>query len=169
MMHYLKFVIQSTRDSKFGMLTYDEEVRLYMQRDAALAREVADISAKASRYQMHIVAKNFICSETETFPDPVPESPLQTRLRNCLADLKRGIGWRVPKLDTLVLQPRSDVFLGAFYASFAVSASERRFVDTLVETDWHKAKHVIGRNEMCFKTTTGAAYLRPLWTGNLDL
>ncbi len=31
---------------------------------------------RASRYQMHIVAKNFICSETETFPDPVPESPL---------------------------------------------------------------------------------------------
>jgi hypothetical protein len=168
-LHYLKYVIHSTKDSKFGMLTYDEEVRAYMQRDVALTREVADITAKASRYQMHIVAKNFICSETETFPDPVPESPLQINLRNCLADLKRDIGWRVPKRDELVLQPGRDVFLGAFYASFAVSSSERRFVDTLVETDWQKAKHVIGRNEMCFKTTTGAAYLRPLWTGNLDL
>jgi hypothetical protein len=37
------------------------------------------------------------------------------------------------------------------------------------QTDWQKARHVIGRNEMCFKTGTGAAYLRPLWTGNLDL
>jgi hypothetical protein len=169
MLHYLKYVIHSTKDSKFGMLTYDEDVRWYMQRDVALAREVADITAKASRYQMHIVAKNFICSETETFPDPVPESPLQTNLRNCLADLKREIGWRVPKRDDLVLQPGRDVFLGAFYASFAVSSSEIRFVDTLVETDWHKAQYVIGRNEMCFKTLTGAAYLRPLWTGNLDL
>jgi hypothetical protein len=169
MLHYLKYVIHSTKDSKFGMLTYDEDVRWYMQRDVALTREVADITAKASRYQMHIVAKNFICSETETFPDPVPESPLQTNLRNCLADLKREIGWRVPKRDALVLQPGRDVFLGAFYASFAVSSSEIRFVDTLVETDWHKAQYVIGRNEMCFKTLTGASYLRPLWTGNLDL
>ena len=169
MLHYLKYVIHSTKDSKFGMLTYDEEVRLYMQRDAALTREVADIAAKASRYQMHIVAKNFICSETETFPDPVPESPLQMNLRNCLADLKREIGWRVSKRDSLVLQPGRDVFLGAFYASFAVSSSESRFVDTLVQTDWHKPRYVIGRNEMCFKTSTGAAYLRPLFTGNLDL
>jgi hypothetical protein len=75
-LHYLKYVIHSTKDSKFGMLTYDEDVRWYMQRDVALTREVADITAKASRYQMHIVTKNFICSETETFPDPVPESPL---------------------------------------------------------------------------------------------
>ena len=169
LLHYLKYVIHSTRDSKFGMLTYDEDVRSFMQRDLALAREVADITARASRYQMHIVAKNFICSETETFPDPVPQSQLQTNLRNCLAGLKREIGWRVPKLDALVLQPRRDVFLGAFYASFAVSSSERRFVDTLVETEWQKAKHVVARNEMCFRTTTGAAYLRPLWTGNLDL
>jgi hypothetical protein len=48
-LHYLKYVIQSTKDSKFGMLTYDEEVRSYMQRDVALAREVADLTAKASR------------------------------------------------------------------------------------------------------------------------
>jgi len=168
-LHYLKYVIHSTKDSKFGMLTYDAEVRSYMQRDVALTREVADITAKASRYQMHIVAKNFICSETETFPDPVPESPLQTNLRNCLADLKRDIGWRVPKRESLVLQPRRDVFLGAFYASFAVSSSNDRFVDRLVKTDWQKAKHVIGRNELCFKTISGAAYLRPLWTGDLDL
>jgi hypothetical protein len=169
LLHYLKYVIHSTKDSKFGMLTYDEEVRWYMQRDVALAREVADFAAKASRYQTHIVAKNFICSETETFPDPVPQSPLQTNLRNCLADLKREIGWRVPKRETLVLQPRRDMFLGAFYASFAVSSSERGFVDMLVETDWQKAKHVIARNEMCFKTGKGASFLRPLWTGDLDL
>ncbi len=75
-LHYLKYVIHSTKDSKFGMLTYDEDVRWYMQRDVPLTHEVADITAKASWYQMHIVAKNFICSETETFPDPVPESPL---------------------------------------------------------------------------------------------
>jgi hypothetical protein len=169
MMHYLKYVIHSTKDSKFGMLTYDEDVRWYMQRDVALTREVADITAKASRYQMHIVAKNFICSETKAFPDPVPESPLQANLRNCLADLKREIGWRVPKRDTLVLQPAKDVFLGGFYASFAVSSTEEYFVDNLVNTDWQKAKHVLARNELCFKTTTGAAYLRPLWTGDLDL
>jgi hypothetical protein len=169
MMHYLKYVIHSTKDSKFGMLTYDEDVRWYMQRDVALTREVADITAKASRYQMHIVAKNFICSETETFPDPVPESPLQANLRNCLADLKREIGWRVSKRDSLVLQPARDVLLGGFYASFAVSSTEDPFVDSLVNTDWQKAKHVFTRNELCFKTLTGAAYLRPLWTGNLDL
>ena len=106
---------------------------------------------------MHIVAKNFICSETETFPDPVPESPLQVNLRSCLANLKRDIGWRVRKRDDVVLQPGSDVFLKGFYASFAVASSERRFVDRLVQTDWQKAKHVIGHNEMCFKTRTGAA------------
>ena len=143
MMHYLKYVIHNTKDSKFGMLTYDEDVRLYIQQDVALTREVADITAKASRYQMHIVAKNFICSETDRFPDPVPESPLQTRncltdvysglSRNCHTDLKREIGWRAPKRDALVLQPGRDVFLGAFYASFTVSSSERRFVDTLVD------------------------------------
>ena len=169
MLHYLKYVIHSTKDSKFGMLTYDEDVRSYMQRDIALAREVAQSAAKASRYQMHLVAKNFICSETKAFPDPVPESPLQGTLKNCLADLKRPIGWRVPKRDVLVLQPASDVFLGGFYASFAVSSAESRFMDTLVQTDWHKEKYVIARNELCFKTPSGAAYLRPLWTGNLDL
>ncbi len=42
-------------------------------------------------------------------------------------------------------------------------------MDTLVQTDWDKARYVIGRNEMCFKTSTGVAYLRPLFTGNLDL
>ena len=168
MLHYLKYVIHSTKDSKFGMLTYDEDVRLYMQRDAALTRAVADISAEASRYQMHIVAKNFICSETEHFQEP-DVTPLQSSLRNCLANLKRDIGWKVSKRGLLVLQPASDVFLGGFYASFAESATEAAFLDKLVYTDWHKPKHVFGRTELCFKTLTGAAYLRPLWTGDLDL
>jgi hypothetical protein len=82
MMHYLKYVIHSTRDSKFGMLTYDQDVRWYMEHDVALARGVPQVAAKASRYQMHIVAKNFICSETEAFPDPVPVSPLHANLRS---------------------------------------------------------------------------------------
>ncbi|MBV5276318.1 hypothetical protein JZU56_00275 [bacterium] len=140
-----------------------------MQRDLALARDVAQLSAKASRYQMHIVAKNFICSETEIFPDPVPVSPLQASLRNCLAQLKSSIGWKVSKRDTLVLQPASDVFLGGFYTSFAVSATEDPFIDKLVNTDWQNPDYVLARNELCFKTSFGAAYLRPLWTGNLDL
>jgi hypothetical protein len=168
MMHYLKYVIHSTKDSKFGMLTYDQDVRLFMQRDAALAREVADHAAKASMYQMHIVSKNFICSETDNFQEPMP-SPLQLSLRSCLADLKRDIGWRVAKRDVLLLQPGSDVFLGGFYASFAVSSTETAFMEKLVDTDWHKPKYVYGRNELCFKTSAGAAYLRPLWTGDLDL
>jgi len=169
MLHYLKYVIHSTRDSKFGMLTYEQDVRLFMQRDVPLARGVAQGAAKASRYEMHIVAKNFICSETEVFPDPVPASPLQSTLRNCLRDLKRDIGWKVAKREHLVLQPVSDVFLGGFYTSFAVSSTEDPFIDKLVKTDWQNAKYVYGRNELCFKTATGAAYLRPLWTGDLDL
>jgi len=169
MMYYLKYVIHSTRDSKFGMLTYDQDVRLYMQRDLALTRNVPEISAKASRYQMHIVAKNFICSENEQFPDPVPISPLQSSLRTCAAQLKSNIGWKVGKRQTLVLLPQSDLFLGGFYTSFAASASEKYFVDALVETDWQKAMYVNVRNELCFRTSTGAAYLRPLWTGGLDL
>jgi len=168
MLHYLKFVIHSTKDSKFGMLTYDEDVRWYMQRDVALIRDVADHAAKASMYQMHIVSKNFICSETNYFQDPV-ESPLQLSLRNCLADLKRDVGWKVAKRDVLVLQPGSDVLLGGFYASFAVSSTETAFVEKLVDTDWQKPKHVFGRKELCFQTSAGAAYLRPLWTGDLDL
>jgi hypothetical protein len=168
MLHYLKYVIHSTKDSKFGMLTYDQDVRLYMERDAALTREVAEFAAKASTYQMHIVAKNFICSETDNFQDP-SVSPLQSSLRTCLSELKRGVGWKVAKRDVLVLQPTSDVFLGGFYASFAVSSTESTFMDKLVNTDWHKSKYVYARNELCFITSTGAAYLRPLWTGDLDL
>jgi hypothetical protein len=61
------------------------------------------------------------------------------------------------------------VFLGGFYASFAVSASEDAFVDRLVQTDWQNPEHSYGRNELCFKTTAGASYLRLLWTGDLDL
>ncbi len=68
-----------------------------------------------------------------------------------------------------MLQPACDVFLGDFYTSFAVSATEDAFVDRLVNTDWQNPEHVFGRNELCFKTTSGASYLRPLWTGNLDL
>ena len=174
MLHYLKNVIHSTRDSKFGMLTYDQDVRWYMERDVSLARGVPQVAAKASRYQMHIVAKNFICSETEAFPDPVPVSPLHANLRSCLKSLKRDIGWKVPKrvgssAGVLVLQPASDVFLGGFYTSFAVSATEDAFVDRLVNTDWQNPEHVFARNELCFKTTSGASYLRPLWTGDLDL
>lgn len=168
MLHYFKYVIHSTKDSKFGMLTYDEDVRSYMQRDAQLTKDVADITAKASRYQMHIVAKNFICSETDNFQEP-DVSPLQLSLRNCLVDLKHDIGWKVFKGNVLVLQPGSDVFLGGFYTSFAVSSTETAFVDKLVDTDWHKPKYVYARNELCFKTSAGAAYLRPLWTGDLDL
>ena len=169
MMHYLKYVIHSTKSSKFGMLAYDEDMRLYMQRDVALVRGVPQIAAKASRYEMHIVSKNFICSETEMFPDPVPVSPLQASLRNCLADLKRDIGWKVPKRDVLVLQPASDVFLGGFYTSFAVSSTDPPFIDKLVDTDWQNHQYAYARNELCFKTPTGAAYLRPLWTGDLDV
>jgi hypothetical protein len=48
MLHYLKYVIHSTRDSKFGMLTYEQDVRVFMQRDVPLARGVAQVAAKAS-------------------------------------------------------------------------------------------------------------------------
>lgn len=168
MLHYLKYVIHSTKDSKFGMLTYDEDVRSYMQRDVQLTKDFPDIAARASRYQMHIVSKNFICSETDNFQEP-DVSPLQLSLRNCLMDLKHDIGWKVAKRDVLVLQPASDVLLGGFYASFAVSSAEPAFLDKLANTDWHKPKYVYARNELCFKTSAGAAYLRPLWSGDLDL